>query len=41
MDRHLQFMLKQTEDYTKRLSTRIIGANSEDGMWFGLLHAYG
>ena len=24
MDRHLQFMLKQTEDYTKRLSKRII-----------------
>ena len=24
MDRHLQFMLKQTEDYTERLSSRII-----------------
>lgn len=23
MDRHLQFMLKQTEDYTKRLSKNI------------------
>ena len=23
MDRHLQFMLKQTEDYTSRLSKRI------------------
>lgn len=32
MDRHLQFMLKQTEDYTKRLSNRIRGANSDEGL---------
>lgn len=24
MDRHLQFMLKQTEEYTERLSSRIV-----------------
>ena len=29
MDRHLQFMLKQTEDYTSRLSKRIIASDSD------------
>ena len=31
MDRHLQFMLKQTEDYTKRLSRRIVGSDNHEG----------
>ena len=31
MDRHLQFMLKQTEEYTKRLSVRIAGCDAADG----------
>lgn len=31
MDRHLQFMLKQTEEYTKRLSARIAGCDAADG----------
>ena len=32
MDRHLQFMLKQTEDYTHKLSARIKGASSDDSI---------
>ena len=31
MDRHLQFMLKQTEEYTKRLSARLAGCDAADG----------
>lgn len=35
MDRHLQFMLKQTEDYTSRISKQL--SNKEGGIQNNLL----